>query len=231
MAAQEFFVELDEVVAAGWARIHDGRFFQYVRENGFDRELYRRTMVEMWHYIQHNPLNQASALWGAPPRDTHLARYALGHAADEVSHEKMIEHDLREVGLLDEAMYSSVPLPATQALISYLYHVGLTQGVVARLGYSYWAESVYEPMADILQRGRDDLGLTDKVMSFFVAHAVIDEKHAQEVRDAIERHAVTEEQRRQIVQVARTTLYLNAVMVDNVLEEYLAARVPAAVAG
>lgn len=224
MAAEEFFAELDAVVAAGWARINDGRFYQHVRENGFDRDLYRRTMVEMWHYVQHNPLNQAIALWGAPPRDNALARYALDHAMDEVSHEKMIEHDLREVGLLDEAMYSAVPLPATQALISYLYHVGLTQGAVARLGYSYWAESVYEPMADLLQRGRDDLGLTDKTMSFFVAHAVIDEKHAQEVRDAIERHAVTDVQRRQIIEVARTSLYLNAVMVDNVLEQYLADR-------
>lgn len=230
MTVQEFFAELDAVVAAGWARIHDGRYFRYIAENGFDRELYRRTMVEMWHYVQTNPNNQAIALWSAPPRDNSLSRYALDHAMEEVSHEKMIEHDLRELGLLEQSMYSATPLPATQALIAYLYHVGLTQGAVARLGYSYWAESVYEPMADILQRARADLSLTDKEMSFFVAHAVIDEKHAEEVREAIERHAITAEQRRQVIEAARTSLYLNAVMVDNVLEQYLADRVPAAVA-
>jgi pyrroloquinoline quinone (PQQ) biosynthesis protein C len=216
------------VVAAGWARIHSGRYFQYVAENGFDRELYRSTMAEMWHYVQTNPNNQAIALWSAPVRDNNLSRYALEHALEEVSHEKMIEHDLREIGLLDPDMYTATPLPATQALIAYLYHVGLTQGAVARMGYSYWAESVYGPMAEILQRGRADLGLTDKEMSFFVAHAVIDEKHAAEVREAIERHAATEEQRRQIIECARTSLYLNAVMIDNVLEAYLEARVPAA---
>jgi pyrroloquinoline quinone (PQQ) biosynthesis protein C len=230
MTVQEFFTELDEVVAAGWARIHEGRYFQYVADNGFDRELYRRTMVEMWHYVQTNPNNQAIALWGASARDNNLTRYALEHALEEVSHEKMIEHDLREVGLLDQAMYTVVPLPATQALIAYLYHVGLTQGAVARLGYSYWAESVYGPMAQILQRGRADLGLTDREMSFFVAHAVIDEKHAKEVRDAIERHAITAEQRRQVIEVARTSLYLNAVMIDNVLEQYLADHVAVAAA-
>lgn len=224
MAEDEFFEQLDEVVAAGWRRIHNGPFFNHVREHAPDRELYRRTMWELWHYIQHNPLNQAVAVLGAPPRRTHLVRYAVEHAMEEISHEKMIEHDLRAVGLLDEAMYDAVPLPATQAFIAYLYYVGLTQGAVPRMGYSYWAENAYDHIGELLGRARADLGLTDRELSFFVAHSTIDQKHSKEVEDALRRHAVTEEQRAQVIEVARTSLYLNEAMLAGVLERYLADR-------
>ncbi|KUO06139.1 TenA family transcriptional regulator [Streptomyces caeruleatus] len=219
-----FFEELDRVVAEGWARIHTGPFYRHVREHGADRELYRRTMCQLWHYIQHNPLNQAVAVLGMPPGRTHLIRYAVDHSLEELGHEKMIEHDLRLAGLLDEPLSASVPLPATQAFIGWLYYVSLRQGAVARMGYSYWAESSYDQIGELLDHLRGDLGLTDRSMSFFVAHSTIDAKHSDEVRKALERNADTPEVRRQVIEVARTSLYLNAALLDNVLDEYLASR-------
>ena len=41
----------------------------------------------------------------------------------------------------------AVPLPATEALVGYLYYVALRYGAVARLGYSFWAEGVYGHIA------------------------------------------------------------------------------------
>lgn len=224
VADTAFFEELDRVVAEGWARIHDGPFYRHVREHGADRELYRRTMCQLWHYIQHNPLNQAVAVLGMPPGRTHLIRYAVDHSLEELGHEKMIEHDLRLSGLLDEPLSASVPLPATQAFIGWLYYVSLRQGAVARMGYSYWAESSYDQIGEMLDHLRGDLGLTDRSMSFFVAHSTIDAKHSDEVRKALERNADTPEVRRQVIEVARTSLYLNAALLDNVLDEYVASR-------
>lgn len=228
MADDEFFKKLDDVVAEGWRRIHNGPFWQYLRDNNADPELYRRTMQELWHYIQHNPLNQAVAVLGAPPLRTHLIRYAIEHAQEEIGHEKMIEHDLRAVGLLDESMMAATPLPATQAFIAYLYYVGLTQGAVARMGYSYWAENSYSQIGELLDKCRAELGITDREMSFFIAHSNIDTKHSKEVQEALLRNATTPELQHQVIEVARTSLYLNEAMLAGVLDRYLASRGEAA---
>ncbi len=78
----------------------------------------------------------------------------------------------------------------------------------------------------MLDHLRGDLGMTDRSMSFFVAHSTIDAKHSDEVRRALERNADTPEIRHQIIEVARTSLYLNAAMLDNILDEYLGAEGP-----
>jgi pyrroloquinoline quinone (PQQ) biosynthesis protein C len=112
------------------------------------------------------------------------------------------------------AIHNSKPLPATEALNGYLYHVALKEGLVARLGYSFWAEDAYEHIQPILASARQTFGLTDDRMTFFVAHSSIDEKHSKEVREAISTWAVTAEEREAVKRVARTTLYLTGQILE-----------------
>jgi hypothetical protein len=217
----EFFASLDQVVLDGWASISRGRYFTHVLREGPNPDLYRRTMVELYHYTRHNSINQAVAAYGVDPDETGLLRFCYRHAAEELGHEKMVVHDLRAVGLLRRADLQAPPLPPTQALINYLYSVALSQGAVHRLGYSYWAESAYDHLGDLVARMRTDLGLGDRQMTFFVAHQSIDTKHAQQVREAIDRYARTEKQRLGVLEVARTTLYLSGAMLDAVLDSHL----------
>ncbi len=100
--------------------------------------------------------------------------------------------------------------------------MAIRKGPIARLGYSYWAEDVYEHIQPILERFRADLGLKDEQMTFFVAHSTIDEKHAEEVRMAMQRAVKTEEDRRQIKEVARVTLWLTGQLMEEALRAYLA---------
>jgi hypothetical protein len=220
--AGEFFASLDQVVFDSWASIKRGRYFTHLLRNGPNPDLYRRTMVELYHYTRHNSINQAVAAYRVDPDETGLLRFCYRHAAEELGHEKMVVHDLRAVGLLRQADVEGPPLPPTQALINYLYAVALSQGAVPRLGYSYWAESAYDHLGDLLTRARTDLGLTDRQMTFFNAHQSIDTRHAQQVREAIERYARTDEQRRGVLEVARTTLFLTGAMLDAVLDSHLA---------
>ena len=57
-----------------WGRI--------VRE-GWDREAYRRTMSQIFHYTRHNSVNQAAAAFRADPDDLALLRFIYGHAKEE----------------------------------------------------------------------------------------------------------------------------------------------------
>jgi len=216
----EFVEMLDAVVQEEWDSIHAGRFSQHVAEHGVDPQLYRLVMLQIYHYTRHNSINQAFASWRVEPERIGMLRFCYEHANEELGHEKMVIHDLESAGLLESADLEKPPLPATEALIGYLYYVGLHYGAVPRLGYSYWAESAYDHIDGLLRRTRTDLGLTDKNMSFFIAHSVIDAKHAEEVREAIVKHVGGDRERSQLLQVARTTLRLTGALLDESLAVY-----------
>ncbi len=212
--------DLEAIAEEGWAEIRREPYWVHVTTHGMDKDLYVRTMAELYHYTRHNSINQALAAWRVPPEDMALLRFCYHHADEELGHEKMIIHDLDRMGVLSSEAVARQPTPATQALIGYLYGVGLQYGAVARLGYSYWAETCYGHLAELLERVRADLGLTDRQMTFFVAHQEVDTKHAEEVKRVISRFVRTDEERGQVKAVARTTLYLTGQILDNVVRAY-----------
>lgn len=218
---RELFERLDRSVGELWAQASKSEFWRHVMTHGFDRELYRITMTQIYHYTRHNSLNQAVAAFSADPDQIGLLRFVYGHAAEELGHEKMVLHDLRAIGLLgsDEGI-DEPPLPAVDALINYLYGIALREGPVARLGYSYWAESVYEHIAPVLLQARKSLQLTDQDMAFFVAHAEIDSKHAAEVRQAIRKSVRTAGQAEAVHRVAVTTLWLTISVLDHAFAQW-----------
>ena len=66
--------------------------------------------------------------------------------------------------------------------------------------------------------------LSDQQLTFFVAHAVIDEKHAEDVNNAIDRWVITDEEKEAVIQVAKTTLFLTGQILEMVAEQYLTER-------
>ncbi len=210
------FARLDTVVADGWAAIRRGPYFRHVLERGMSADLYRSTMVQIYHYTRYNSVNQALAVYRVPPERTHLLGYCYRHAGEELGHERMVIRDLESAGMLTAGLLEAPPLAPTQALIGYLYHVALNLGAVPRLGYSYWAESAYGNFGDVLSRGQRDLSLTDRQMSFFISHASIDAKHAEEVKETLTENVRTEDEAVQVIEVARTTLYLTGALLEGV---------------
>lgn len=219
---QAFFKELDTIVEAGWAQIKQGAYWKFSQENPTSPALYQQMMLQVYHYTRYNSVNQAACAFSTDPEETTLLRFVYKHALEELGHERMVLRDLESVGLLPQEM--PAPLAPTQALIAFLNDVAIRKGPVARLGYSYWAEDVYEHIQPILERFRADLGLKDEQMTFFVAHSTIDEKHAEEVRMAMQRAVKTEEHRRQIKEVARVTLWLTGQLMEEALRVYLVSK-------
>ncbi len=204
----ELFARLDLAIGDLWASARAGRLWRHVTELGMSRDLYRLTMAQLFHYTRHNSINQAAAVFRAEPEEIALLRFAYEHAKEELGHERMILNDLRSCELLQPDEPLADPLPAADALINYLYGVALREGPVPRLGYSYWAESAYRHVAPLLVAARDSLGLSDRQMTFFAAHAEIDLRHAEQVRTIIRRTVTTPERADAVVRVAVTSLWL-----------------------
>ena len=213
--ADGLFARLDASIGALWAGAERRPFWGRIVSEGWDRAAYRRTMIQIFHYTRHNSVNQAAAAFRADPDDLALLRFIYGHAKEELGHERLALHDLRSLGLVaEDGSDIDPPLPATDALINYLYGVVLRDGPVPRLGYSYWAESVYPHIAPLLGAARSSLGLADRDMTFFVAHAEVDAGHAEQVRAAIRRAATTPARADAIHRVAVTSLWLTIELLE-----------------
>lgn len=215
---QKFFDDLDKVINEGWETIKEGRYWQYCLNNPIPKELYQTVMLQVYHYTRFNSVNQAACAYSATPEQTTLLRFVYKHALEELGHENMVIRDLESIDLLPQEIPE--PLPPTQALIAFLNDVALRKGPIARLGYSYWAEDVYDDIQPMLNKFREDLGLQDDNMTFFVAHSHIDEKHSEEVRQAMQRVVSTDKECSEILEVARTTLYLTGQLLEESFAHY-----------
>jgi hypothetical protein len=209
-----FTESLRATVEAEWARIKQGEFWRRVMGAPVPVLLWRDLLLQVYHYSRHNSMNQAVAAFVPAPEG--LLKFVYQHASEELGHERMITHDLKSIGLLDEAELAAAPLPATEALIGYLYYVGLRYGPVARLGYSFWAEGAHAHIQEPLGKLCADLKLTSKNVTFFGAHAQADELHIQQVEEAIERFAVSSQDRELVTRVCLTTLSLTGQLLEQV---------------
>lgn len=213
-APHDFSAALRATVEGEWARIKEGEFWQRVMRAPVTPSLWRDLMLQVYHYSKHNSMNQAVAAFVPAPEA--LLKFVYRHAAEELGHEKMVTHDLRSIALLDEEDLSAPPLPATEAMIGYLYYVALRYGPVARLGYSFWAEGAHAHIQEPLAKICADLKLTSKNVTFFGAHAEADEAHIQQVEDAVARFAVTSQDQELVTRVCTTTLSLTGQLLEQV---------------
>lgn len=211
------FLELaDRRLAQAWARLKSGPFWTGLRERGMDRDLYVALMTQIYHYTHHNAQNQALAAVGLGSERLELLRFCLHHAYEEAGHDLMVLHDLEAVGVDRASVLAARPLPETRAFVAYVYDVARTRDATARLGYSYWAESCYGEIRELLDAIRAGLGIGDREMTFFVAHEGIDAKHFDEVRAIARRTCTTEQLRRDFMEVMEDSLALTGNMLDAV---------------
>jgi pyrroloquinoline quinone (PQQ) biosynthesis protein C len=216
--AIELFGRLDQMISERWRVTFDSPFWQHMSTAGFDRELYKGLMTQLFHYTRFNSINQAMTVMNASPNDRALLRFVFRHADEELGHEHMVVHDLKALGLVSDVdeLEAAHKVPAVDALINYLKGVATSEGPIPRLGYSYWAEDVYTHIEPMLRSMRTSLDLTDRQMTFFVAHAEIDSEHSEEVRRIIAKTVHTEEQCNAVLRVAETTLWLTTEMLQQV---------------
>lgn len=216
----EYFDRLDQELESMWSKIiNEAPLFRAIDENRVDKKLYALYMIETYHYTLHNARNQALVgvrAYDVPPKYT---KFCFEHAAEETGHELMALHDVKSLGL-SENFTIPPPLPETETLIAYLYWISATGNPMQRLGYSYWAENVYHYIMPYVRKLQEQLGLQNNQLTFFIAHSDIDEAHAAEVREIIERHANTDEDREAVARVMRSSLYLTGEMLHGAFRAY-----------
>ncbi|MBU7575064.1 MAG: iron-containing redox enzyme family protein [Hydrogenophaga sp.] len=214
-----FIENMRTSVDAQWGEIKQGVFWCRVMERPVTLGFYRDLMLQMWHHSRHNAMNQAVATFVPAPEA--LLKFFYRQAAEELGHERMVVHDLKSIGIYDETDLNRPPLPATEALIGYLYYVGLRYGAVARLGYSFWAERSHDHVKELIAKISDDLNLAHQDVTFFSKHAQADLMQAFQVEQALERFAISSREQELARQVATTSLFLTGQLLNQAAVRHL----------
>lgn len=185
-----------------------------------DKRLYAIHMTETYHYTKHNAKNQALVATRSEEMSIGYMKFCLKHALEEVGHEMMALKDIQRLGFDITKDNLPRPLCSTQALIAYLYHISLNENPLGRLGYSFWAERVYEYIKPLLGLMEVGLSIPKNAMTFFNEHSDIDTKHAQEVDDIASRYIKTLEDFAIVEEVMKNSLRLTFEMGNEVIEQF-----------
>ena len=227
MTASKTIAELKLILDDEMGNLANGDNLEKVLTPGFvDKRLYAIYLIETYHYTYHNARNQALVATRPEKLDARYMKYCLKHAMEETGHELMAVHDLKKAGFLQKELKEfrdtdlPKPLMTTEVLIAYLYRVSTTGNPLARLGYSFWAERVYEYLAPLMEMFTH-LGVEKSAMTFLTDHSTIDADHAEEVDRAINMFAKTEQDWEDIENCMRTSLRLKARVMDSVFEEFV----------
>lgn len=191
-----------------------------IESNEFDFRFYQIYLIETFHYTSHNARNQALVGARVDNKNVHYMKFCFKHALEEAGHELMAFHDLKQTGVNLTIENLPTPLPETQTLIAYLYHISTTGNPLSRLGYSSWAENSYQYFMPFLMKIQKKLNLSKAQMTFFIEHGEIDESHAEHVLGTIRAQAKTEADIQAIEDAAMTSLDLASRILDGVTREY-----------
>jgi len=175
--------KLEEILKENVSAHRPGENFQKLLTlDHVDRRLYAIYLSETYHYTRHNPKNQALVACREEILDVNYIKYCFNHSMEEAGHEYLALSDLNSLGVKFREEELPPPLPETEALIGYLYRISKTGNPLARLGYSYWAESVYGHTKKGTALFKEALGLKDSQMTFLGSHSKIDAEHFEEVQ-------------------------------------------------
>lgn len=219
---ESFFKTIDDRIATKWDELLSGsKLAQAIHSGEIKKSLFAIYMIETFHYTSHNARNQA--LVGVRDASNPVyTKFCFQHAAEEVGHEKMALHDLKNIiGFDNLEIAIPKPLPETETLIAYLYWISATGNPLQRLGYSYWAENCYQYINPLIDKLRVALNLGPSQLTFFIAHSDIDSDHFEEIKRVIERACRTTQDLDDITNIMEVTLNLTGKMLDAVFKEYI----------
>lgn len=153
-----------------------------------DPKLYARYMENVWHYAQHSStvigLAGTRCVLSHPP----LAQYLMHHALEELGHDQWALQDLAALGVSEDEVRKSRPVPACAAMVGFEYYIAGYGNPVALFGWLYVLEAMGDDLGHIVAEAvRTGLDLPDGV-KFLAGHGDADKDHTIDIIGNITKH-------------------------------------------
>ena len=158
---------------------------------------------QAYHHVKHTvPLLMACG--GRLPERLEWLRSAVGeYIEEEMGHQEWILSDIEACGEDKEAVRRSMPLPATELMVSYAYDTIHRSNPVGFFGMVFVLEGTSIRLAlDAAEAIQDSLGLPDKAFTYLKSHGALDVGHMGFFEELVNR-LDRDEDRQAVVHAAR----------------------------
>lgn len=169
---------------------------------------YLAFLSQAFHHVHHTvPLLMAAAS-RLPSRLQWLQKDLIHYAEGELGHDEWILNDITAAGGDVAGVRASMPHPATDALVAYVYDTVGRRNPTGIFGMAFVLEGTSISLAlDAADRIQHALGLPDSAFTYLRSHGQLDQQHVGDLQGILDRltdpvdHAA-------VVQCARVMFWL-----------------------
>ncbi len=191
--------------------------------------LYLAFLCQAFHHVRHTVPLLTAATSRLPARLRWMQRDMIHYLEEEVGHDDWILADIRAAGGDTAAVEASVPEPAADALVAYVYDTVGRRNPVGIFGMVFVLEGTSAALAlhaaDSIQAA---LALPDAALTYLRSHGRLDREHVGHLRSILDRLTDAGDQAA-VVQCARVLFWLYGHMFRG-LDAAAGESLPAAVA-
>jgi pyrroloquinoline quinone (PQQ) biosynthesis protein C len=169
---------------------------------------YLAFLSQAFHHVRHTVPLLTAATSRLPARLRWLQRDMIHYLEEEVGHDDWILSDIRAAGGDAAAVATSLPQPATDALVAYVYDTVQRRNPVGIFGMVFVLEGTSVALAlHAADRIQAALALPDSAFTYLRSHGRLDREHMNDLRGILARITDAEDQAA-VVQCARVVFWL-----------------------
>ena len=147
---------------------------------------YKGFLMETYHNAGMNPQLQAYSTMFFKKINREMTKKFYQHSISEIGHDLLAQSDLGALGVSEDFVVNSQPLPTTRAFFANTYYRIQNYGVTAYLAYLFHLE--YSPVTNgpaIMQMLKGK-GIPDQALSFLHEHSTVDIQHLKLMKAYLE---------------------------------------------
>ncbi len=154
-----------------------------------DLNTYRTYLQNVYAYASHSAEVIALAASRCVRSHPAVSRYLLQHSGEEMGHELWALEDLRALGVDEESVQASRPVPACSSMIAFEYFVAGRQNPVGLFGWLYVLESMGDDLGGLIATAvQVKLGSGRGGVKFLDGHGIADQEHTADLTRVITDH-------------------------------------------
>jgi pyrroloquinoline quinone (PQQ) biosynthesis protein C len=138
---------------------------------------YKGILLETYHNAGQNPQLQAYSTFFLKNNPRNIIKKYYQHAISEISHDLMAKADLMALGVPEEVVVNSKPLPENLALQGCFVYLIQHQSALAYLGYLFHLEFLPTTHGMKHIEMLKAKGVPDSALTFLEEHATVDVQH------------------------------------------------------
>ncbi len=159
-----------------------------VMSGGISQARYLAFLSQAWHHVRHTiPLLMAAGS-RLPVRLQWMQKGMVHYLEEELGHDEWILNDIAAAGGDVAHIRTSVPHPATDALVAYVYDTVQRRNPVGIFGMVFVLEGTSVALAlNAADRIQAALGLPDAAFTYLRSHGQLDQEHVRDMQGILDR--------------------------------------------